>query len=419
MSAGNGATGQGVVVVVGGGIGGLATALAVSQAGRRAVVLERAPEFAELGAGLQLAPNGLHALDRLGVGDEVRRAATPMDELRLMDATRDEHVASVDLTDDYQARFGSPYVVAHRAHLHEVLLERCREDPAVELRNGCEVLRYEQAPHDALPGSGAHVVLADGEDVRGDVVVGADGLHSAVRRQMVDDPLVISGITVYRAVVPIEEVPRHLRRDRSVVWWCGPARHLVHYPIADGRLLNIAGSHQDGTTEAVSGVPHPREHVASVFAPLGRDVGELVDLAESWQAWTLVDREPTRTWVDGRVALLGDAAHPTLHYAAQGACQALEDAVWLGCALSGPGDLRRPSAVNAALTSYARRRVERTTAVHQAARASTALWHAEGAAARRRNRALRGLGQAALRNHLRWLHLQRVSVDFSHAAVAV
>ena len=419
MSVHEGTHDRGRVVVVGGGIGGLATALSVARAGRRVVVLERAPEYAEIGAGLQLAPNGLHALDHLGVLDDVLRASSPMDELRFVDGVRGRHVTSLDLTGDYQARFHTPYVVAHRAHLHQVLLDRCRQDPAVELRTGQDVVGYAQP---ATPGAEdrdrAAAVLAHGERVVGDVVVGADGLHSALRRQLVGDPVVVSGITVYRAVVPMERVPSRLRRDASVVWWCGPSRHLVHYPIAGGQLLNIAGSHHDGTTEAVAGVARSRDHVASVFAPLCQDVHDLIDLAEDWQAWTLVDREPTRTWVDGRVALLGDAAHPMLHYAAQGASQALEDAVWMGRALDGPGDLRRTTAVHAALASYARRRRERTASVQQVARASTALWHAAGRAARHRNRALRAMGQHALRDQVAWMHQERVSVDMTHEAVA-
>jgi 2-polyprenyl-6-methoxyphenol hydroxylase-like FAD-dependent oxidoreductase len=395
-----------VITIAGGGIGGLAAALAVTASGHHAVVLERAERFAEIGAGIQLAPNGLHALDALGVGDKARASAVHMDELRFMDGVTGEHVTSLPLTEEYQRRFASPYVVVHRAELHQVLLDACLASGSVDLLPSSTVTGYEQ---DA---TSAAVSLEDGGQVTGAAVIGADGIHSAIRRQLVNDgePRV-SGITVYRAVIPMEDVPEHLRFARSVVWWTGPGCHFVHYPIAGGRYLNLAASSVDGATEAVAGVPVSEDRARREFAALGA-ARELLELGEGWKTWTLVDRDPVSRWTDGRVALLGDAAHPMLHYAAQGACQALEDAVVLGSLLDGT----TTSAIPECLESYVYLRRERTARVQNVARESTRLWHAAGPDAKVRNEKLAALSTQELHDHVAWMHGVRVSRSRKAAA---
>ncbi|MFI8308363.1 FAD-dependent monooxygenase [Streptomyces sp. NPDC085927] len=389
-----------VVLIAGGGIGGLATALAVAGSGHHAVVLERADRFAEIGAGIQLAPNGLHALDALGVGDAVRATAVHMDELRFMDGVTGEHVTSLELTKGYRDRFASPYVVVHRAELHSVLLEACRSSGSISLVSGSAVDGYRTVDHRVS------ARLTDGRMMTGDALIGADGIRSAVRRRLLGDgePRV-SGITVYRAVIPMNEVPEDLRFERSVVWWAGPGCHLVHYPIAGGSHLNLAASSDDGTTEPVTSVPVGRDRVRHEFGALGRTALRLLELGRDWKTWTLVDRDPVGTWTDGRVALLGDAAHPMLHYAAQGACQAMEDAVTLGALLDGAGEASLPGL----LAEYARVRRDRTARIQLAARDSIRLWHPAGAAARDRNTMLSALPQRALQDHVAWMHGFRVS----------
>src|SRR5437868_5300992 len=190
------------IVIVGGGIGGLAAALGVARQGHRVVVLERADRFGEIGAGIQLAPNGIHALERLGLGEQVRARAVNVDELRFMDGITGEHVVSMPLTESYRRRFGNPYVVVHRAELHSLLLAACQSSPRIDLRGGSTAAGYEQ---DAVS---ARVVLTTGERVAGDAVVGADGINSALRRRLVaDGEPRVSGITVYRAIIPMERVP--------------------------------------------------------------------------------------------------------------------------------------------------------------------------------------------------------------------
>jgi salicylate hydroxylase len=381
------------VVIVGGGIGGLAAALAVAARGHRAVVLERGGEFAELGAGIQLAPNGIHALDRLGLGAQVRERGVHIDELRFMDGVSGEHVASLSLKGAYPLRFGNPYVVVHRGELYGLLLAACRSSGAVELRAGSAVTSYRQ------DGAAARVRLSSGEEVVGDAVIGADGIHSAVRRQLVGDgePRV-SGITVYRAVIPMERVPVELRWN-AVTWWAGPGCHFVHYAIAGGRYLNLAPSVENGATEAFAGVPAGAAEVRAAFASLSGVAQRLLALGEDWRSWVLVDRDPVEVWTDGRVALLGDAAHPMLHYAAQGACQALEDAVLLGELLGGDAD-----SVPQALAAYNAERRGRTARLTHLARQSTRLWHPAGEAARRRNATLSALSETELHDQVAWMH---------------
>jgi len=390
------------MVIVGGGIGGLAAALAVARHGHRAVVLERAGTFAEIGAGIQLAPNGLHALDRLGLGDAVRARAVHIGELRFMDGVSGAHVASMPLTGAYRRRFGNPYVVVHRGELHRLLLDACRRSAAIELRPGSRATGYRQ------DGSGATVLTAGGEHVSGDGVIGADGIHSAIRRQLVGDgePRV-AGITVYRTVIPMERVPGELRWN-AVTWWAGPGRHFVHYAIAGGRYLNLAPSVENGVTEAFSGVPVDRERVLGAFAALDGTARRLLALGEEWKSWALVDRDPVDRWSDGRVTLLGDAAHPMLHYAAQGACQALEDAVVLGGLLDGGADT-----IPGRFEKYQAERRDRTARITRAARASTRLWHPAGERARERNELLSALSGTALHDHVAWMHGER---DFGAAA---
>ncbi|MER5972461.1 FAD-dependent monooxygenase [Streptomyces sp. NPDC002055] len=381
------------MVIVGGGIGGLAAALAVSRRGHRAVVLERADEFAEIGAGIQLAPNGLNALDRLGLGDAVRARAVHIDELRFMDGVTGAHVASMPLTGTYRSRFGNPYVVAHRGELHRLLLDACRRSAAIELRAGSRATGYRQ------DGSGATVLLDGGGRATGDAVIGADGIRSSIRRQLVGDgePRV-SGITVYRTVIPMERVPEELRWN-AVTWWAGPGRHFVHYAIAGGRYLNLAPSVENGVTESFAGVPVDRERVRRTFAALDETPQRLLALGEDWKSWVLVDRDPVDHWTDGRVALLGDAAHPMLHYAAQGACQALEDAVVLGDLLDDDTD-----AIPGRLEKYNAERRDRTARITHAARESTRLWHPAGAQAKARNAMLSALSGTDLHDHVAWMH---------------
>ncbi|GAA2910954.1 3-hydroxybenzoate 6-monooxygenase [Streptomyces mexicanus] len=391
------------ILIAGGGIGGLATAVSLARRGHRATVLERNDAFAEIGAGIQLGPNAFHALDRLGVGEAVRERAVFIDQLRFMDGTTDALVAAMPLTSAYRRRFGNPYAVVHRGDLHQPLLAACRADARVDLVAGAAVERYTQEAGRVT------VHTADGRRFHGEVLVAADGIRSAVRRQMLGDgePRV-SGHTIYRSVIPIDKVPEELRWN-AVTLWAGPGWHFVHYIIAGGEYLNLAATRDDGAREAVTGRPAPREHVLGRFPGLSRTPRRLLELGEGWREWVLCDRDPAEVWTDGRVVLLGDAAHPMLQYAAQGACQALEDAVVLGDLLQdGTGD-----DVVQLLEKFNAVRRERTGRTQLVAREmGTRLYHPAGEAARARNAMLGSLSAQEMYDKVAWLHGAR---DFVRA----
>lgn len=368
-------------LIAGGGIGGLAAALSIAREGNRVTVLERGDRFAELGAGIQLAPNAFRALDLLGVGDRVRDRAVFIDELRFMDGTTGRRVAGLPLTGAYRERFGNPYAVVARGDLYQPLLDACRADGRIELLPGHTVTGYTQS---------AAKVVVDGFEA--DYLIGADGIRSAVRAQLVGDGRPrVSGHTIYRSVIPMERVPAELRWN-VVTLWAGPKWHFVHYPIGGGRFLNLAATRDDGAAREVAGEPVARDRVRKEFPGLSDTARALLELGDEWRTWVLCDRDPVDTWTDGRVALLGDAAHPMLQYAAQGACTALEDAVVLG-------------RVFPDLDTYAALRRERTAKATLTARwLGEHLYHPAGEAARDRNTTLAALSETDLHDHVAWLH---------------
>ena len=385
-------------VIAGGGLGGLATAIAVARRGHTVEVLERGETFAELGAGIQLAPNAFHALDLLGVGDEVRAAAVHIDGLRLLDGVAGGTLAAMPVGAEYRRRFGNPYAVVHRGDLYAPLLRAAQEHEGIRLRAGAAVAGYDQT------GSSVGVRLASGERIEADGLVGADGIRSAVRRQVVGDgdPR-ISGHTIFRAVVPMESVPDGLRWN-SVCLWAGPGWHFVHYPIAGGDRLNLAITRDDGATTAVSGLPVERDHVLGGFPELCATARGLLELGRDWRTWVLCDRDPVERWTDGRVVLLGDAAHPMLQYAAQGACTALEDAVVLGALLD-----CAPAEIAGRFARFNAVRRERTARAQEVARwMGEELYHPAGAAAEARNAMLAALSTTDLFDAVAWLHAARV-----------
>jgi 3-hydroxybenzoate 6-monooxygenase len=381
------------VIIGGGGIGGLALALALSRRGIRSIVCERAPELGELGAGIQLGPNAFHALDLLGLGKAIRGIGVFVDSLRLMDATTGEPLAAVDLGEDFRQRFGNPYCVVHRGDMHRMLADACRESDLIGIRTSAEVRSYRQ---DA---SGATAVLASGEELEGTALVGCDGLRSMVRRQLAGDaPPRVTGHTTFRCVIPIELIPDDMRWNAATLW-AGPKCHIVHYPLSGSKLFNFAVTVQNGATEAVSGRSVPDEQVHRSFAHVHERARAMLRHGRDWKYWVLCDRDPMTEWNDGRVTLLGDAAHPTMQYLAQGACMALEDAVCLADELSDHED------VPAALAAFRDRRVVRTSRIVLQSRAvGDHIYHPAGAHALVRNAILQSKSQAEMRESLAWLY---------------
>jgi 2-polyprenyl-6-methoxyphenol hydroxylase-like FAD-dependent oxidoreductase len=376
------------VLIAGGGIGGLAAALGLARKGIRSILLEKASALGEIGAGIQLGPNAFHAFDYLGVGEAARGMAVYIDQLRLMDALTAEEITHVDLGDVFRSRFGNPYAVVHRGDLHGVFLKACRASELIELRVSSEVLGYDQDDQSVR----AH--LATGERVTGSLLIGADGLWSNVRKQVTQDgPPRVSGHTTYRSVIPTEQMPEDLRWNAATLW-AGPKCHIVHYPLSGWKVFNLVVTYHNDAPEPVA-----EAEVMKGFGHVHTRAQNIIRHGKDWKLWVLCDRDPTERWIDGRVALLGDAAHPMLQYFAQGACQAMEDAVCLSHMLSHHDDHVT------ALNHYRAQRFPRTARVQLLSRAiGEHIYHPEGEHARIRNAIMSAKSQDEWYGDLAWLY---------------
>lgn len=383
-----------LIIVAGGGIGGLSAALGLARTGHRVLVLEQAPALGEIGAGIQIGPNAFHCFDYLGIGNEARAVAVYVDALRMMDALDATEITRVRVDDAFRTRFGNPYAVVHRADLHGVLLTACCAHPLVDLRTATRVSGY---AHD---GDGVLVHLVDGGQVRGKALIGADGLRSAIRAQLVGDgdPR-ISGHATYRTVIPAEKMPEDLRIN-AMTLWAGPKCHLVHYPLQGGKTFNLVVTYHRGMTTPIAGQPVSNAEVRQGFEHICAQALQIINHGTDWKLWVLCDRDPVTTWTDGPVALLGDAAHPMLQYLAQGACMAMEDAVCLSHQLSDPG-----TPIAEALKRYEAERVVRTGRVQLTARLfGDYVFHADGVAAMARNAVMRSRTQEEWYDRVAWLY---------------
>ncbi len=380
------------VLVAGGGIGGLAAALALSRRGYGVKVLEQAAELGEIGAGIQLGPNAFSAFDALGVGDLARSRAVYTERILMMDAVDESEVVNMPLGEAFRRRFGNPYGVTHRADMHLALQEGVRASDRVELVTSARVDRVEAR--------GDHVIAIDGagRSHRGAALVGCDGVKSVVRQQFVGDPVRVTGHVVYRAVVDEREFPGELKVNAPCLW-AGPDCHVVHYPLRDGHQYNLVVTFHSRRPEEWGVTDGSREEVLTYFGAIGRKPRQLLDLPKSWRRWATADREPIDRWSYGRVTLLGDAAHPMMQYLAQGACMALEDAVTLGEALAAErGDFER------AFARYERARVTRTARVVLMTREMGRIYHAKGVERLVRNDLFRGRTPGRYYDSVEWLY---------------
>jgi salicylate hydroxylase len=383
-------------LVAGGGIGGLAAALALARQGFGVTVLEQSPQIGEIGAGIQLGPNAFSAFDALGVGEAARARAVYTDEMVMHDALDETLVGRIPTGEAFRRRFGNPYAVIHRADVHLSLLEGARASGRVELLTSTTVTRVEQddagvTVHDAR--GGAH---------RGQALVGADGVKSAVRRQYVGDEARVSGHVVYRAVVERQDFPADLQWNAASIW-VGPDCHLVHYPLRGGEQYNVVVTFHSRQPEEWGVREGSFDEVRSYFQGVCPRARQLIELPRSWKRWATADREPIGRWTHGCATLLGDAAHPTLQYLAQGACMALEDAVTLGEALrvSGSGGSGR---FEPAFDLYQRSRIARTARIVLSAREMGRIFHAKGVERLVRNDLWRDRSPERFYDALEWLY---------------
>lgn len=354
------------IIVIGGGIGGLAAALALTRSGHAVKVLEQASAMGEIGAGIQLGPNAFNAFDALGIGDKARGRAVFTDELAMYDAIDGSVVGRIPTGEAFRTRFGNPYAVIHRADFHLSLLEAVEEQVSVEFLTSTCVVSVEQAD------GGVIVYDQNGGTHRGAAVIAADGGKSVVREQYVADQARVTGHVVYRAVVDKDDFPEDLRWNTAALW-AGPNCHLVHYPLRGGEQYNVVVTFHSREEEEWGVRDGSKEEVESYFQDVCPRARQLIHLPKSWKRWATADREPIKQWSFGRVTLLGDAAHPTTQYMAQGACMALEDAVTLGKALEHcSGDIEE------AFDLYQRSRATRTARIVLSAREMGRLYHAKG-----------------------------------------
>jgi salicylate hydroxylase len=381
-------------LIAGGGIGGMAAALGLAQKGFASVVLEKSAEFSEIGAGIQIGPNAFHAFDYLGVGDAARERAVYVEKLRLMDALAGEEIVHIPLDGPFRERFGNPYAVVHRADLYGALFDACAATGEIELRANAGVERYEQ------DGECVTAFLSTGKAVTGQAMIGADGLWSRVREQVVGDGAPrVSGHTTYRSVIPIEQMPEDLRWNAATLW-AGPKCHIVHYPLSGWKVFNLVVTYHNDAPEPVAGRPVSKAEVRRGFEHIHPRAQQIIEHGNDWKLWVLCDRDPVENWIDGRVALLGDAAHPMMQYYAQGACMALEDAVCLAHMMESHG-----GNLGTAFEAYRQQRVVRTARVQLGARAiGDHIYHPSGAHALVRNSIMQGLSPNDWYDRLEWLY---------------
>ncbi|HEX8011532.1 MAG TPA: 3-hydroxybenzoate 6-monooxygenase [Casimicrobiaceae bacterium] len=381
------------VVVAGGGIGGLACALALARMGFRVMVLEQAQEFGEIGAGIQLAPNAWSALDALDAGEPVKKEAVFIERLLLMDGVTGERVIDVPLDERFRRRYGNPYAVTHRADIHGALLDGCKACPErVELRTSSRVRGF------TIENQGVSVELDGGARIAAAALVGADGARSVVRERIVGDgEPPVSGHMCYRTVLSVDDMPRDLRWPAATLW-AGPGTHIVHYPLRGWRLFNLVAT----VVREHAGTGHneeaPPEEVLPLFAANCDKPLELLRVPKVFRRWMLRFREPVERWSEGPVTLLGDAAHVMLQYLAQGAAMAMEDAVCLaGAADAADGEFA------AAFQRYQTLRLVRASRVQISSRLFGLVYHADGVDRLVRNDIYQGRSAERYYDALDWL----------------
>lgn len=361
-------------LVIGGGIGGLTTALALSRKGHPVHLIEKAHEFSEIGAGIQIAPNGSRMLDAVGVLDEVSTYAVYPRRVILVDAFSNRVLTELDFGETFQRTFKYRYLVMHRNDLLTILLNACQASAEITLENNREVIAVEDL------GDGARVTCADGTTYECEALIASDGLWSVIRPYVIGDgdPL-CAEFVAYRGAIPMEEVIETAGMD-TIRYWIGPNLHLIQYPLRRGELYNQVAVFKSDCYKSDSDDWGTTDELEKHFASTHESVKRALSRVKRDRRWPLFDRPPAANWTRNRVTLLGDAAHPMLQHIAQGACQALEDAICLAEVLNSfPGDVQR------AFRSYQEARIPRTARVQRSARFFGDMIHSDGITASLRN----------------------------------
>jgi 2-polyprenyl-6-methoxyphenol hydroxylase-like FAD-dependent oxidoreductase len=384
---------QSRVLIVGGGIGGLAVGIALGRRGTSVTLLERCTFADEVGAGIQLGPNATRALRQLGVLDAVEAAAFKPEAIWLFDAVSGRKLAAMPLGRQIDECYGAPYLTLHRADLHASLLAACRDHSSVELQEGFDVTAIETLVDTVVARA------PNGTKVEGSSLIAADGLWSGVRQRIVPRAgLRFAGATAWRALLPRDHVPPPF--DAPVVGlWLGSKAHLVHYPVRRGKDLNVVTVVEGGKAKQ-GWNRHPEQvELLGAFHRWAEPARALLEMVESWRCWSLYRLRPLRHWTKGRMALLGDAAHPVLPYLAQGAALAIEDAAALAASFEAcGGDALLAFPRYEALRRHRIRRVQRHAARYGY------LYHLRGPAGLARNLVLKHRHPESLLQGFDWLY---------------
>lgn len=383
------------VAVVGGGIGGLTAALMLADAGHEVTIVERRTGFGEPGAGIQLSPNASRILIALGLGAGLNRIGCQPDGIAIRAIGSARPIGHVALGPSMRERYGAPYFVAARADLHTLLLDAVRSRGNVRLVVGRNLVAATDS--NSLAEITVETAVGAREMMTAELVIGADGLWSRSRAALGDrrEP-VYAGFAASRAIVPANEVPAELASGDTGLW-LGPGRHVVHYRIGGGRLVNIVVVERRAAPRQGWSEPEPGDALLARFSGAAAPLRGLLEAAGSWAAWSLYDL-PVGPMAGRRLALLGDAAHPILPYLAQGGALAIEDAAELAV------QLERNHDVPPALSAYAQARVGRVRRVQREARRNGRIYHLPGPIAAARDLVLRRKDPGRLVDRYAWLY---------------
>ena len=382
------------IIIVGGGIGGLAAALALAQKTFDVIVLEQANQFKEVGAGIQLGPNVFKMFKALNLIEPVEELAVFPDALVMRDALTANAITRIPInTASFKKQFRFPYGVIYRPDLLNILKQACDRLPNINIIFNKRVVKTEQTPIKAF------VICEDHTSYEAQAVIGADGLWSEIRKNILGNEAPrVSGHIAYRAVLPIDDVPER-SRNNEVTLWAGPKTHLVQYPLHRGEIMNLVAVFHSDRYEEGWDVYGESSELHERFSGQHTYVLDLLAKINSWKMWVLCDREPVKSWSNGRISLLGDAAHPMLQYLAQGGCMAIEDAICLADNLD-----KQSGDIIGALQSYQNDRYLRTARVQLTARFYGDVYHAAGPTAELRDLTLGGRTTDQAYAGMKWLY---------------
>nr|WP_321456493.1 FAD-dependent monooxygenase [uncultured Cohaesibacter sp.] len=384
------------IIVAGAGPGGLSAALAIASKGFPVLLLERNRIPTELGAGIQISPNATTILKEWGVWPYISRLAVTPDKICINSGVTGARLSEVS-TSDISKRFGSPYMVIHRADLQQALYHRASQSDLIEMLDEREVREITETEECVE----VRCKLANGEHVfyRADALIAADGVWSRIRTDYFGhSPAAYSGKSAWRATLPMQMVPKSLD-SQNVGLWLSPKAHLVHYPIVSGHMMNIVAIVDEDWSEEGWNSPGDAAWLSKRFSRWPREIRDLLAEREDWLKWALCGQDPSQPWVKGKVALLGDAAHAMLPFMAQGAVMSIEDAAILARALDeveGPIETR--------LAAYEQARKQRVCRVVNRAKQNGRIYHMSGPLAMARNLTMQMLPASQFVKQFDWIY---------------